>query len=222
MQLIRLSSIQGGAEPLYQRLVEELETGDKVLWLVPGGSNIPLSAEISKRLPEELTKNLTIYLTDERYGDVWHADSNTRQLDEAGFEPKQATMVPVLTGDLTLEETTEHYADALAAAFVENDVVIGQFGMGPDGHIAGILPGSPAVDSTELAAGYQTESFTRITMTPEAIQHVDAAYVYAFGDAKREALENLERELPLVEQPAQILKQLPESFVYNDQIGEDV
>ncbi len=212
-----------GAEPLYERLVAELQTGDRVLWLVPGGSNIPLSTDISKRLPEELTGNLTIMLTDERYGEVWHADSNTRQLDEAGFDAKQATMVPVLTCDLTLQEATEHYADALADAFAQSDVVIGQFGMGADGHIAGILPGSPAVDSPELAAGYDAGSFTRITMTPSAIQHVDAAYVYAFGEAKRPALERLQtEEVPLAEQPAQILKSLPEAFIYNDQTGEEI
>lgn len=210
-----------GAQPLYDRLVSELETGDSVLWLVPGGSNIPLAADISKRLPDELTKNLTIYLTDERYGDVWHADSNTRQLEEAGFDPKQATMVPVLSGDLTLEETTEHYSDALADAFAASDVVVGQFGMGPDGHIAGVLPGSPAVTSDDLAAGYTTETFTRITMTPEAIKHVDVAFVYAFGDAKQEALQNLlSQDLSLDQQPAQILKQLPEAYVFNDQLGE--
>ncbi len=210
-----------GAAPLYERLVAELETGDRVLWVVPGGSNIPLSADISQRLPEELTQNLTIYLTDERYGEVWHPDSNTRQLEEAGFTPKKAVMVPVLTGGLSLQETAEHYADALADAFANADVVIGQFGMGADGHIAGMLPGSPAVTSTELAVGYQTETFTRITMTPQAIEQVDAAYVYAFGEAKRPALENLEnKDLPLDEQPAQILKLLPEAYVFNDQIGD--
>lgn len=212
-----------GAQPLYDRLIEELQTGDQVLWLVPGGSNIPLAADISKRLPEDLTKNLRIYLTDERYGEVWHADSNTRQLEEAGFDPKQATMVPVLSGDLSLQETTEHFADALADAFASSDVVIGQFGMGPDGHIAGILPGTPAVSSEDLAVGYQTDTFTRITMTFEAIKHVDVAFVYAFGDAKRPALENLLNEdLSLDEQPAQIIKQLPEAYVFNDQIGEEV
>lgn len=213
--------MDAGTQPLYDRLVEELQTGDQVLWLVPGGSNIPLAADISKRLPEDLTKNLRIYLTDERYGDVWHPDSNTRQLEEAGFDPKQATMVPVLSGDLSLQETTEHFADALADAFASSDVVIGQFGMGPDGHIAGILPGTPAVSSEDLAVGYPTDTFTRITMTFEAIKHVDVAFVYAFGDAKRPALENLQNDdLSLDEQPAQILKQLPEAYVFNDQLGE--
>ncbi len=211
-----------GEAPLYERLVTELKTGDKVLWLVPGGSNIPLAAAISKRLPDDLTKNMTIMLTDERYGAVWHEDSNTRQLDEAGFDAKKGTIIPVLTGDLSLQETAEHYADALADAFIQADVIIGQFGMGADGHIAGMLPGSPAVTSDELAVGYETDTFVRVTMTAEAITHVDAAYVYAFGEAKRAALENLaSKEQELTEQPAQILKSLPEAYVYNDQIGEE-
>jgi 6-phosphogluconolactonase len=210
-----------GDAPLSDRLQAELEAGKNVLWLVPGGSNIPLSAEVMRQIPDELTHRLTIYLTDERYGEVDHPDSNTRQLREAGFDPKDARMVHVLAPGLGLEETAEQYALSIAAAFEVADIVIAQIGMGPDGHICGILPGSPAVTSDQLAVGYKTETFTRITLTPRAlIEHVDAAYVYAFGEAKLPALENLlGKELPLDEQPAQLLKQLPEAYVYNDQLA---
>lgn len=220
MEFIRIASMAEGAQPLYERLRRELEAGEQVLWLVPGGSNIPLTVEVMLRLPDDLTSRLTVMLTDERYGEVDHLDSNTRQLREAGFTPAKATVIPVLQAAMSLNETVEHYKSELSAAFAHASVVIGQFGMGPDGHIAGILPGSPAVISSSLVAGYQAEKFTRITMTPPAFQHVDTAYVYAFGDAKRQALENLSKNISLDEQPAQIVKSLPEAYVYNDQFGD--
>ncbi|HSH18499.1 MAG TPA: 6-phosphogluconolactonase [Candidatus Saccharimonadales bacterium] len=221
MELIRIADLMEGVAPLLDRLMEELEAGKQVLWLVPGGSNIPLSVEVMKQIPEDLTPKLTIYLTDERYGEVDHADSNTRQLREAGFDPKQARMVGVLAHGLRLEETCEQYAQSISTTFQTVDVVIAQMGMGADGHICGILPGSPAVDSDKLVVGYQTETFTRITLTPKALtEHVAAAYVFAFGEGKRQALSNLlNSQLPQGEQPAQLLKELPEAYVYNDQVA---
>lgn len=219
MELIRIANMEEGAAPLLDRLVEELDAGKNVVWLVPGGSNIPLSVSVMDTIGAELTKRLTIYLTDERYGEIDHIDSNTRQLREAGFDPKQARMVNVLARGLGLEETSEQYALSIAAAFEAADIVIAQMGMGPDGHICGILPGSPAVESEKLVVGYVTETFTRITLTPKALkQYVDAAYVFAFGEAKKEALVNLLTDKPLSEQPAQVLKSLEEAYVYNDQL----
>ena len=220
MEFIRIDTIQEGVEPLLDRLVDELDNGKKVLWLVPGGSNIPLSVEVMRQIPDDLTANLTVYLTDERFGEIDHPDSNARQLRDAGFDPKKARTVWVLAKDLTLEETCEQYALSISAAFEAADIVIGQMGMGPDGHVCGILPGTAAVDSDKLVVGYVTEQFTRITLTPKTLQeHVDAAYVFAFGENKREALGNLlSQDLPLVEEPAQILKKLPEAYIYNDQL----
>lgn len=223
MKLIRIPSLEEVAKPLQSRLIQELQSGSKVLWLVPGGSNIPLSVGVMNMISDDLSRNLTIYLTDERYGEVDHADSNTRQLREAGFDPKSARMVDVLAWDLSLEETSEQYALSIRTAFEAADVVIAQMGVGPDGHICGILPGTPAAESSELVTGYQTETFTRITLTPKAlIENVEVAYVFAFGEAKLEALQNLQKNLSLAEQPAQLLKKLPEAYVYNDQIEGDV
>jgi len=51
-----------------------------VLWLVPGGSNIPIAVEAMDMIRKEMSglslKYLTITLSDERYGSVGHKDSN--------------------------------------------------------------------------------------------------------------------------------------------------
>lgn len=214
-----INSTTEGPQALQQRLITELQNGLNVLWLVPGGSNIPTVVSIMNGIPEGLTGNLTIALTDERFGPVNHPDSNWHQLNDAGFNPKKATTVPVLTGLEDMDATVTAYSTMLQSLLSYNQVTIGYFGMGPDGHIAGILPATTATTATGLVAGYHTEQFDRITSTFAAIKYCNAAYLLAFGEAKLEALQNLQKDIPLTEQPAQILKQLPEAYVYNDQLG---
>jgi len=209
-----------GTQQLDQRLQSELQEGKRVLWLVCGGSNIQASAKIMDGLEDDLTKNLAILLTDERYGEVGHPDSNARQLQEAGFQAKQAIFVPTLTG-LSLEETTARYDQVMQHAIEHADIVIAQFGIGTDGHIAGLLPHSVATTSTDWVTAYEAPPFTRITMTFKAMKHIHVAVAMAFGEDKQLALERLRDEtLPLVEQPSQILKELPEAYVFNDQVSE--
>lgn len=204
-------------QKLHDKLTEALQT-QRVLWLVSGGSNIAAAVEAMKSLPEALTKNLAITLTDERYGEVGHKDSNTTQLFETGFDPKQATYVPVLTAGASLEETRQRYEDFIRTALENADVVIGHFGIGADGHIAGILPNSPATTTEGLVAAYEAPNFTRVTLTFAALKQIDVAIAAAFGNEKHEALSKLQNEtLELKEQPSQILKQLPEAYVFSDQ-----
>lgn len=220
MKLVRVTGMMDGVGPLSERLLTELSAGKRVLWLVPGGSNIPLSVAVMDRVPEDLSGGLTLMLTDERFGPVGHPDSNTVQLDLAGLNPKSAHVIPVLRENLSRDDTVRCYAEDFSAQASDADVIIGQFGMGADGHLAGMLPGSGAVTTDELTFGYKTETFTRITLTPLAIRQLDAAYVFAFGPEKAEALSNLAtKQLDLDTQPAQVVKELAEAYVYNDQEG---
>lgn len=169
--------------------------------------------------------HIAIMLTDERYGIYDHPDSNARQLREAGFDASEATFIPVLTPEnLSLEATCSRYNEALRTAFAYADVVIGQFGIGPDGHIAGILPHSSAVRARKLVAGYDAGNFIRITMTPPAFSHIGVAYAFAGGSTKHAALLSLQqKKLALSVQPAQILRRVAESYIYNDQVeGESI
>lgn len=207
---------------LAERLVHELATGKEVVWLVTGGSNIPACVGVMETIPGRLTTRLTIILSDERYGPVGHQDSNYQQLLNAHFEPGQANFLPVLMSGLSLEETALRYDETLQQVFANANAVIGQFGIGEDGHIAGILPGSVAtVEDDRLAIGYISEPFQRITLSFTALKRVTAAYAFAFGANKHKALHNLySRNLRTAIQPAQVLKQLPEAYVYNDQVGD--
>jgi 6-phosphogluconolactonase/glucosamine-6-phosphate isomerase/deaminase len=223
MQCILVDGPAEGITDLAERLNKELDEGKTVAWLVCGGSNIPAAVEVMNQLRHDVADRLTITLTDERFGEPGHADSNWQQLKQAGFDFAKATAIPVLEADTDLTETTKHYHAVAEEILASHDVIIAQFGIGADGHIAGILPGSPASQEQEmLAAGYSAGQFTRLTLTFPALQQIDAAYAMAFGGAKKTALSQLQsQDIVLQKQPSQILKKLPEAYVYNDQIGDN-
>lgn len=183
-----------------------------------------VSAAVMAGIPPELCSNLTLLLMDERYGPIGHPDSNWQALQDAGFVPGQATALQVLQPHLDAAETARHFEADAQELLNGAAVVIGQIGIGADGHIAGILPDSAAArEESALVCAYESEPYSRITMTFPALRRIDAAYVFAFGETKRKALEQLQdASLPLVQQPAQLLKELPEVYIYNDQIGESI
>lgn len=220
MKFILTTGWEDGVADLTERLVRELAGGQRVLWLVSGGSNIPASVHIMDSIPLKLSGNLSVMLADERYGAVGHPDSNWAQLMQAGFKGDKATLLPTLKKGLGFEQTIKHYNRMAAQAFVDNEVVIAQLGIGDDGHIAGILPGSPATAKTDApVVGYRGEPLTRLTLTFAGLRHVTAAYAFAFGSNKHKALSSLQRQtLPLDRQPSQILKELPEAYLYSDQV----
>ncbi|PIZ63891.1 hypothetical protein COY17_00040 [Candidatus Saccharibacteria bacterium CG_4_10_14_0_2_um_filter_52_9] len=223
MKYVLTTGWEDGVAALAERLGRELGEGRRVLWLVSGGSNITASAQIATTLSPDLSRNLSVMLVDERYGSVGHADSNWAQLMEAGFDAGQASLLPILEAGLDFDQTVERFGLLANKAFDKHDLVIAQLGIGDDGHIAGILPDSPATSEQQsLVAGFKTPSLQRLTLTFPALRQIDVAYAFAFGEPKLAALTALKTQsLSLAEQPSQILKELPEAYLYSDQIGDE-
>jgi 6-phosphogluconolactonase len=223
MKYILTAGWDDGVADLTERLVRELATGKRVLWLLSGGSNIPSSVQIMDNISADLSKNLSVSLIDERYGEPGHSESNWAQLIQAGFDGKQARLLPILQPGASFEQTIETYNQLIEKAFDANDVIIAQLGIGPDGHVAGILPNSAATTAKTLVTGYEAPPLTRLTLTFPALRQITAAYAFAFGKPKQQALVSLQaKALPPEQQPAQILNELPEAYMYSDQVGEHV
>jgi 6-phosphogluconolactonase/glucosamine-6-phosphate isomerase/deaminase len=216
MQFYR-ADVSSGVGQLSELISQSLERHQPLLWLVSGGSNIPIAIKVMSALVSKDLSNLTIMLTDERYGALGHADSNAYQLQAAGFNPQAASFIPVLIGK-SLKATVERYANVVEQQFGQHQVIIGQLGIGTDGHTAGILPNSLAADVTdELVTSYAADDFSRITMTFPALRHLTNAFVFAYGPTKQATLNQLKDEvLPLKAQPAQILKAIPDTYIYNE------
>lgn len=204
------------AEFISDQILKQLEQNKKVLWFVTGGSGIAVASEVSKILINKSHSKLTVMLTDERYGDLDHINSNWHQLTELGFVLPEAKLIPILDGN-TRTETTNKFNENLKTELEKADYKIGLFGVGADGHTAGILPESEAVSSEDLAYEYSTPAFERITMTPKAIKMIDEIIVFMKGEEKWKVVEDLlNKEIELNKQPAQILKQVPLLTIFTD------
>ena len=210
-----------GQKALSELLLVELKNHKTVLWLISGGSNIEVAVAIMNDL-RGFEKNLIVTLSDERYGPVGHAGSNWQQLLAAGFDHGKAQTYPVLQEGLSMAATARMFELTLSDCLDKADVVVGQLGIGTDGHVSGILPHSPAtIDDETLVAYYVTPQFSRITTTFYALKQIDCVYSFVYGADKKDALETLAlKKLSLAEQPSQILKNIKHAYVYNDQIGE--
>lgn len=220
MNFIKSLDYRRGASDLAQRIIQELKLGREVLWLITGGSSIPSSIEALAELKQNLTdlSNLTVTLTDERYGEVGHKDSSWQKLTDSGFDFEFVNAIPVLIGK-SFDETAYEWERRVTDALNEADVVIAQFGVGTDMHIAGILPESEGARAAGLVSHYVAGTFDRITLTFDALSRVSSAFVFIFGEAKRGVVDKLRTcDLPPEFMPASILKSIPEVFVYSDNV----
>jgi len=212
MNLLHVLGITDVCDFLVQRIKTLLTAGDQVLLLLSGGSAIDLEIQALKAILElPQVANLLVSQVDERYGHVSHPNSNWQQLLERGFDPKKMLHNPILHGK-NLSATATDFS-----SFLENEkkrTIVGVFGIGADGHTAGILPGSTAIAETNTVAAYESSPHTRITIAPPFFSHIDLALVWAVGEVKQRQLERLQSDLDPAEQPAQLLKQCQELYIF--------
>ena len=194
----------------------KLNEGETVLWLVPGGSAMKVAVEVLAKLEEEDTSNLCITLTDERYGRPDHADENWVQLSTLGFDVRTINAYRILRGE-DIETTAVDFAEKLERLFSTFSYKIGLFGMGADGHTAGIKPGTVATTSESLAEQFEGDDFSRVTMTAHAVSYLNEVVLYVHGEEKFEQVKTLlNTDTDVVAQPAQALKQAGKLTIFSD------
>lgn len=216
MDRILVDSPQPVIDDLSDTLSEHLAAGERVLWLVSGGSNIQVAVEVAKRLQDVQKNNLYVSLVDERYGEVGGSTSNWQQLMEAGFSLDEAHLVPVLDGT-SREDAASRFDNWLGDQFGQADYTIGLLGIGADGHTSGIKANSEAVTASGWVTDYTWDDFERITTAFDAIKRLDEVVIYAMGDDKASTLRDLlHHDIPLSTQPAQVLKSVKKSTLYTD------
>jgi 6-phosphogluconolactonase/glucosamine-6-phosphate isomerase/deaminase len=212
---IKVGSVDPVVEYLSNTLNSHLNQGQKVLWLVSGGSAIPVEVLVAQKLTGSHLGNLTIAPTDERPGPVGHPDSNWHQLGLKGFAVTGAASFPVLNGGSS-QDQAEKFGRFLEHELSANDYKVALFGIGPDGHTAGI-PALHAEILSGMTALYEAGPFRRISMTPAAIAHLDEAVVVALGESKWPVLDHL---TPDSEVSASNLFRAPKLTIFNDRRGD--
>jgi len=213
--------IELAADHVADVLKEHLSNGERVLWLMTGGSGIAISVLASKKLEDTDLSNLFVTLTDERFGLLGHKDENWQQLLDMGFDLPSANLYRPLIGENTVSTATK-FADWLDEKLEIADYSIGLFGLGTDGHTAGIKPHSPAVTASGLAVSYKGDDFERVTIGFSVIRQINEAILQVSGDDKRKVLHELIFDtLALDTQPAQILKEIPNLTIYSNNPKEE-
>ncbi len=219
IKLINLKNLDILVDQLSEFLVEKLTTHDKVLWLLSGGSNIAVECKIMDKIPDNLTGKLIIGLIDERFGKLNHADSNMFQLRSAGFKQKQSIILEIINNDTaTIESATDSYDQALTRILEETDIYsVGQLGMGLDGHVAGLLPDNPIMDSDKLVDHYSSHPFKRISLTPKGLSYLNQVFLVINDESKQKmAYKMIEgNSQSEAEMPAMILNRYNSVTVYN-------
>jgi 6-phosphogluconolactonase len=131
--------------------------------------------------------HVAVTLSDERHVDVSSPNSNARLLRERLFQGRAAA-APFLP--LT------DYAEPALAKLMPFDAVL--LGMGEDGHIASLIPGSPVLvqgmdpDGAALTAespqGFGNPPLPRITLTLAALLRSRAIFLLIAGELKRQVI----------------------------------
>lgn len=90
------------------------------------------------------------FFGDERYVDAWSAERNAGQarrdlLDAVGAAPERVHEMPAADSGLTLDEAAAAY-DATVHRHGSGAFDLVLLGVGPDGHVASLFPGHPALD----------------------------------------------------------------------------
>jgi 6-phosphogluconolactonase/glucosamine-6-phosphate isomerase/deaminase len=208
--------IKASAEHLAAAIKKHLAADEHVLWVLSGGSGIKVVLETDKLLSDTDLTNLSVTLSDERYGDIGHENENWQQLLDGGLKLEGATLYRPLVGE-DRSVTTDEFGAWIMQVINAADYKIGLFGIGSDGHTAGIKPHSPAVDTAAWATYFKGDDFERITMTPLAISQLDEAVIQASGRDKLSTLKQLtNKEIDVADQPAQILKTVSKCTLYTN------
>lgn len=205
-------------EYLTEQLGRALYDNKTVCWLIPGGSALSIACDVARRLHDYPLKKLHVTLTDERYGAPGHHAENWDMLQKQGFSLPGSELYRVLQTADNRRALTKQF-DAVLRRFIESsDVSIGLFGVGSDGHTAGIKPHAFPMDADCFATDFTGEDFERITMTPHAIAQLSLAVAYACGNDKQQTLQTLvSTDIAVGDQPAQSLKKAKASILFTDQ-----
>lgn len=192
------------------------QTVDKKTLFYLSGGHTP-QALYEQLAKEEIIIPGAVGLSDERYGLPMHEKSNERMIAESGlvryFSFLDIPYYSILKG-LPIQETAERYDELIRSLQTIYRKTVGIFGIGVDGHTAGIAPNrkdfkNPLFGDTLLrfhpdhelkGEGNQDYSLfgwfnddkgslkERVTMTFLGISMLDFLVILVFGDNKKEAL----------------------------------
>jgi 6-phosphogluconolactonase len=187
------------AEGVAKALAEQLcEPGPHHLVVTGGGVGTAVLARLGASQRPVDWSQVHIWWGDERFlppGDPERNETGARDalLDALPIPAANVHPMPADVGQ-GAEAAAAAYADELARASADGfmpDVGVLLLGMGPEGHVASLFPGSPALHAAAAVTavhGSPKPPPTRISLTLPSIRAARQVWVVASGSAKAEAV----------------------------------
>ena len=182
-------------------VVSALETGVRLhgtaSLAAPGGGSPGPVYDLMALAPLEW-RRVRVTLSDERWVDPSSPDSNARLVRERLLKHRAAEAVfhPLRNGEPD-PDTAARHVSALFHSWPPLDVVM--LGMGEDGHVASLFPGSPALDlgldpaapaCIAVPAGEgRPPPQARLSLTIRGLVTAGLVVILSSGEAKRAVLE---------------------------------
>lgn len=189
---------QAAATAVQQALTAAIAArGAAVLVATGGRSPAPIYDLLARSLLD--WSKVAVTLSDDRFVAPTSPDSNERLVRERLLVGKAASarFVP-LSFDVAGVEEAALRAEAGVKALAPYDVML--LGMGEDGHVASLIPGSPVLDAgmdpagdrfcLGVPAGVGSPPVARISMTMPALLQARLTLLLISGEAKREIVES--------------------------------
>jgi len=189
------------ARHLAESLATQLADCETASLIVTGGSS-PLRCYAELAALELDWERVRLLISDERWVESNHADSNERMLRENLLVKHAAAahLLPVYERQTTMTERCRQLNDV--APTLPKPIAAALLGMGGDGHIASLFP-----DADNLAQGLDPETaewylpvvteaspHPRISMTLAALKQCNSLLLLFFGEAKREVYEQAKNQ----------------------------
>lgn len=180
-----------------------------------GGS----AAQVFDHLEDDILKESTICLVDERYVPFDHEDSNAR-LIALKVAKKAKQMCPFDT-TLPPDEAVDKYEEALRERLAVEGYLFDLtfLGVGPDGHTASLFPNDPALKEEDfLVTITETETFAikeRLTLTFPGIELSQRIIVLMIGAGKEDIFHTItDKDTDPDEYPARRLMDWPQVDIF--------
>ena len=192
------------AEAIADWLAAGLDENGRASFVGTGGSSPGPVYDLLATLPLPWDQ-IGVTLSDERWVPPTSPDSNERQLRERLMvgEAAAARFVPLWSDAPTAEDAAEAAEIAVGDLFPADGVLLG---MGEDGHIASLFPGSPVLEEgldplggslvVAVPAGDPAPAMARISLTLYALKQAFLTIVLVRGEAKRRIIEDRD-DLPI-------------------------
>lgn len=190
--------------------------GGRFFALAGGNTPLPVYESLVKSKEVDFSK-IHFFVLDERYVPYAHEDSNYRRIQKSLFDVV-STHAHGFDTELSIEESLSTYEKEIQDV-VENQFDLVVLGIGSDGHIASLFPGSDGLFESDHSVAHTTTDtlavHDRLTMTFPVIMKSKQILVLLRGEQKKAILEEvIDSDSTIAELPAKALLHHPNVIVY--------